>query len=148
MNMQTILGWFLIVFPGILYLGQVISSVNFPLAQRLGLQEDPAKTDPLVQRAEKYAAYWDLLTLAWMPIAGILMVVNHATWPLFALFAGAIYLDTAGREAAKYLSFKHAKLRLGSPLQQRLFFSTYLLMALLAIAALVSSVHSLYNGHL
>ncbi|MEW8430786.1 MAG: hypothetical protein AB2615_13770, partial [Candidatus Thiodiazotropha sp.] len=70
--MQVILGWLLIVFPGILYIGQVISSVDFPLAQRLGLQENPHAADPLLQRAERYTAYWDLLTLVWLPLSGIL----------------------------------------------------------------------------
>ncbi|MBT2970787.1 MAG: hypothetical protein B6D72_05705 [gamma proteobacterium symbiont of Ctena orbiculata] len=141
--MQTILGWLLIIFPGILYTGQVVSSVNFPLAQRIGLQEDPDDADPLLQRVERYTAYWDLLTLVWLPVSGILMVVDHAAWPLFALAGGAIYLDAAGREAVKILSFKHENIRLGSPVQQRFFFSTYLVMALLAIATLSYAISAL-----
>ncbi len=138
--MQLLLGWILIIFPGLLYLGQLISSVNFPLAQKLGLQENPNEADRLLQRAERYVAYWDLITLLWLPLAGILMVIDYLNWPLFALFGGAIYFDTAGREAAKNLSFKHEGIRIGAEKQRRLFFSTYIIMALLAIIVIAYSI--------
>jgi len=142
---QLLLGWLLIIFPGLLYVGQIISSVNFSLAQKLGLQENPDETDLLLQRAEKYTAYWDLITLVWLPISGILMVMNNSLWPLFALFGGAIYLDTAGREAAKILSFKHEGIRIGSLRQSRIFFSIYIIMAVLAIIVVVYSIMEIYN---
>ena len=142
-NVQLLLGWILIIFPGILFLAQVISSINFSLAQKLGLQENPNESDPLLQRAEQYVAYWDLVTLVWLPISGVLMVLNHSYWPIVALFGGAIYIDTAGREAAKILSFKHEGLRLGSAKQQRLFFSTYIIMAVLGTAVVVYALEAL-----
>ena len=141
--MQDYLGWILVIFPGLLFLGQVISSVNFPLAQRLGLQEDPAQSDQLLQVAEKYVAYWDLVTLVWMPLAGLLMVLDHPAWPIVAFFAAAIYLDTSGREAAKILSFKQQGIRLGPERQLRLFLSTYVVMALLGVVVLVYALQGL-----
>jgi hypothetical protein len=144
-NVQLFIGWLLIIFPGILFVGQIISSVNFSLAQKLGLQEDPEKTDPLLQRAEKYTAYWDLVTLGWLPLSGILMVINNSAWPLLAFFSGAIYLDAAGREAAKILSFKHEGIRIGAIKQQRIFFSTYIIMVTLAIVVLAYSLTEICN---
>lgn len=144
--MQLTIGWLLIIFPGILYIGQLISSVNFPLAQKLGLQEDPTVTDPLLQRAERYVAYWDLVTLVWVPVSGVLMVMDSTVWPLFAFFGSAIYLDTAGREAVKILSFKHEGIRIGAPRQQRFFFSTYFMMAALAVLILLYSAAHICNG--
>ena len=143
--MQLILGWIILIFPGILLLGQIISSINFPLAQKFGLQENPDETDSLLQRAEQYTAYWDLFTLVWMPAAGTLMIINHPFWPLIALIGGAIYFDTAGREAAKILSFKHEGIRVGSPNQYRLFLSTYIIMAVLGIIVITYSFEKLYN---
>ena len=141
--MQLILGWLLIIFPGILYIGQVISSLNFQLAQKIGLQENPEYTDNLLQRAERYAAYWDLVTLIWLPLAGILMVTEHALWPYLSIIGGSIYLDTAGREAAKILAFKHEGIRIGANKQQKLFFSTYIIMALIALVVIFYSLSSL-----
>lgn len=143
--MQVFIGWLLIIFPGILFVAQIISSVNFSLAQKLGLQEDPKETDPLLQRAEQYTAYWDLVTLGWLPLSGILMVINHSAWPLLAFFGGAIYLDTAGREAVKTLSFKHEGIRIGTPKQQLFFFLTYIVMAVIAVIVLAYSLTAICN---
>jgi len=137
--MQSVLGWVLIIFPGILLIGQLISTINFRLAQRLGLQESPEHTDKLVTRAERYVAYWDLVTLVWMPAAGVLMVLDHNLWPLIGFFASAIYLDTSGREAAKILSFKHEGLRIGSENQHLFFMFTYMIMAVLGLVVVCYS---------
>lgn len=138
--MQLYLGWILIIFPGILFIAQVISSINFSLAQRLGIQETGEHTDALVLRAERYVAYWDLVTLVWMPLAGLLMVLKHPYWPVVSLLAGAIYFDTSGREAVKNLSFRHEGLRVGPPGQTKFFFSTYFIMAALAIITIATAL--------
>ena len=138
--MQLYLGWILIIFPGILFFAQVISSISFAFAQRLGIQETEEHTDALVLRAERYVAYWDLITLVWMPLAGLLMVLDHSYWPVVSLLAGAIYFDTSGREAAKNLSFRHEGLRVGPPGQSKFFFSTYFMMAALAVATISTAL--------
>jgi len=138
--MQIIIGWISIIFGGALYLAQVVSSINFPLAQRLGIQENAETSDILLIRAERYTAYWDLLTLLWMPVAGVLMISNHQWWPVFSLIAGVIYLDTAGREAVKNLSFKHEGYKVGTKKAQRLFFSSYIVMAVIAIFVIIYSL--------
>jgi hypothetical protein len=143
--MQLFLGWLLVVFPGLLYVGQIISSISFPFAQKLGLQESPDQADSLLQRAERYTAFWDLLTLCWLPLSGILMIVDHSAWPLFAVIGGAIYLDAAGREAAKILSFKHEGIRVGEPGQHRIFFSIYLIMAALGFVVVIYSIAQVCN---
>jgi hypothetical protein len=140
---QVIIGWSLLIFGGALYLAQVISSVNFKLAQRLGIQEKPEVTDPLLQRSERYTAYWDLVTLGWLPLAGVLMITNHDWWPIISLIGGAIYLDTSGREAAKSLSFRHEGIKVGTDKQQSVFFASYLVMAVIAIVLIIYSISSL-----
>ncbi len=143
--MQIILGWILIGFGGLLYLVQIISSLNFSLAQRLGLQEKPETSDRLLQRSERYTAYWDLLTLVWLPFAGVLMVMDHRWWPVVSLIGGAVYFDTAGREAVKNLSFQHEGLRVGSDKERRLFFASYLVMAVIAAVVIVFALSTLMN---
>jgi hypothetical protein len=140
---QVIIGWSLLIFGGALYLAQVISSVNFKLAQRLGIQEKPEVTDPLLQRSERYTAYWDLVTLGWLPLAGVLMITNHDWWPIISLIGGAIYLDTSGREAAKSLSFRHEGIKVGTDKQQSVFFASYIVMAVIAIVLIIYSISSL-----
>lgn len=135
--MHSFFAWILVTLPGILFTAQLISSINFRLAQRLRIQEEPSQTDPIVQRAERYVAYWDLPTLVWMPISGVLMLMESPTWPIVGLFAAAIYIDASGREAAKILAFKREGLRLGSAKQHHFFLSTYLIMAVLGLGLAV-----------
>jgi len=140
--MQIIIGWILVVFGGGLYLAQIISSINFPLAQRLGIQEKPETSDTLLQRSERYTAYWDLFTLLWLPVAGVLMVTDHQWWPVMSLIGGAIYLDTAGREAAKTLSFRHEGVKVGTDKEQRVFFASYIVMLIIAVIVILFSIYT------
>lgn len=141
--MQVAIGWVLLIFGGALYLAQIISSVNFKLAQSLGIQEDPNNTDPLLQRSERYTAYWDLIVLGWLPLAGILMIADHKIWPIVSLIGGAIYLDTSGREAAKIISFRHEGVKIGTDKQQKVFFTSYIVMAVMAILIIAYSLNEL-----
>ena len=141
--MQIIIGWMLLFLGGALYLAQIVSSINFRLAQRLGIQEKAELADPLLQRSERYAAYWDLVALVWLPLAGILMIIDHDWWPIVSLIGGAIYFDTSGREAAKYISFRHEGVRLGTEKQQKIFFTTYVVMALISVFIIVYSINKL-----
>ena len=141
--MQIFIGWVLIIFGGLLYLAQVISCLNFPLAQRLGIQEKSETSDTLLLRSERYTAFWDILTLFWLPVAGIFMVIDHSWWPVISLIGGAIYLDTSGREAVKNLTFRHEGIRVGTAKQRQLFFASYILMALIAIVVIIFAVDSL-----
>jgi len=143
--LQTFIGWGLLALGGALYLAQVISSVNFRLAQRLGIQEKPEVTDSLLQRSERYTAYWDLFVLGWLPVSGVLMIIDHEWWPIASLIGGAIYLDTSGREAVKNVSFRHEGIKMGTYKQQRLFFSSYICMALVAVALIIYSVDALVS---
>lgn len=141
--MQEITGWIMLILGGILYAAQVISTIDFRLAQRLGIQENPDESDPLLQRAERYTAYWDLVTIGWLPLAGLLMIIDHAWWPIVALIGGSIYFDASGREAVKILSFRHEGIRVGAQMQQRLFFASYGVMALMAIVLMLYACFAL-----
>lgn len=138
--MQIAIGWTFLILGGLLYFAQLISSVNFTLAQQLGIQEDPEETDSILQTAERFTAYWDLVTLGWLPIAGLLMIVDHKYWSIVGLIGGAIYLDTSGREAAKILSFRKEGVRLGTEKQQRVFFASYIVMAFMSLVIMGYSI--------
>ena len=141
--MKVIVGWIFIIFGGALYLAQVVSSINFPLAQRLGIQESSERSDKLLQTAERNIAYWDLFTLLWLPLSGVLIIMNHNWWPIVALLGGAIYLDAAGREAVKNISFRQEGIKMGGPKQKSFFFATYIVMAIIGVLAVSLSITSL-----
>lgn len=141
--MQVTIGWTFLLLGSFLYIAQVISSINFKLAQRLGIQESPEETDSILQTAERFTAYWDLVTLGWLPLAGLLMIIDHSWWPTVALVGGAIYLDASGREAAKITSLRKEGFRLGTKNQQRIFFGSYIVMAIIGLVLIGYSISNL-----
>ena len=53
--MKTLLALIMIAFGALSWVGQLISAVRFPLAQRWGLQEGDRETDPLFRRDSLHA---------------------------------------------------------------------------------------------
>ena len=134
--MRLVLGIICVLFGGIAWAGQLISGINYPLAQRLGLQEKSEGTDPLHRRAETNAARWDSFLLWTVLVSGILMLTNNYWWPYLSLIAGGIYLDAAGREVAKLVSLSQEGFRIGTPQELKfvaVFFTTMFMIAIWVI---------------
>lgn len=104
----------LCLIAGLLYLGQLISVVDMSLARRLGLQESTDHTDPIFRHLELRTARWDLWVLWILPVAGILLQIDHWSWPYAAMIGGGAFVDTGGREAAKVRGLKGKGVRVGS----------------------------------
>ena len=121
----------------IIYIGQVISVVNLPLAQRLGLQEQPDTIDPIYARDAAGTARWDLLAMWTLPVAGILMLVDSAWWPYLALIGGAVYVDTGGRQGIKLLGYRNERVRVGTSQAVNLAFGVYALFLVVGLLAVI-----------
>ena len=119
----TVTGVFCVLFGLVCVIGQLISTVDFGLAQKLGLQEGNEATEPLYRRLELNTARWDLVVLWTLPCAGALMLAGHEWWPFLALVAGGVHVDTAGRETAKVLGLAKEGVKTGTRTETRLFFS-------------------------
>lgn len=131
--MQMTLGLVCIVFGCIGWGGQLLSALAFEWAQRWGLQEGSEHTDPLFRSAELNAARWDALMLWTLIVAGVLMVIDHAVWPLAALVAGGIHLDAGGREAAKYLCLRKHQVRVGTASNVKMACTVFLALGLMGL---------------
>ena len=114
-------------------IGQLVSAVDFRLAQRLGLQEKDEGTDPLYRRLELHAARWDVIVLWTLPVAGILMLLDHRWWPSAGLLAGGINLDAGGREVAKILGLRAEGVRVGTRREARAGLVAITILALLGL---------------
>ena len=141
--MRTVLGVVCILFGGIGWVGQMISGLNYPLAQRLGLQEKSEGTDLLFRLAETNAARWDSFVLWTLLAAGVLMLTNNDWWPHLSLVAGGIYLDGAGREAAKCLSLSKGGVRIGTAKDMKVAAIFFIIMASIALWTIVYAIWSL-----
>lgn len=140
--MKTIAGS-VCAFLWLVYLGQLISSIDFPLAQRLGLQEKPDGADPLFSHLEQGVARWDLLSLWTLPVAGVLLLMDHALWPYVALIGGGVFIDTGGREATKWLRLRGHGVRVGTAQEFQLamgLFTFLIVVGAVAIAVALVEV--------
>lgn len=135
--MRVALGMVCILYGGLGWVGQLISGINYPMAQRLGLQESNEGTDPLFRCDAVNTARWDALVLWSLAAAGVLMLMNHPWWPILSLVAGAIYLDGAGRESVKYMSLHKSGVRIGTAKQVKIakgFLASMFLVGLVVLA--------------
>ncbi len=123
--MRVIVG-ILCLVAWLLYIGQLISVANFNLAQRLGLQESSDHADSLFGHLELWAARWDLCWLWILPVAGILMLVDHWMWPYAAMIGGGAFVDAGGREAAKVYGLRGKGVRTGSQREHHLAVGAYI----------------------
>jgi hypothetical protein len=121
----------------LLYAGQFISVVDFPLAQRLGLQENPEAADPLASWLELMTARWDIVLLWIPPVAGLLLLLDHAWWPPAYLIAGGVYMDTGGREWAKIQGLATQGVPIGSAKETLVMKVTYGFFIVTGIAGVV-----------
>jgi hypothetical protein len=138
-TLQIILGLLWLLVGGLLYAGQFISTVNFPLAQRLGLQEKSENVNPLIGELERKAAAWDLFATWIPPVAGLLMLLDHAAWPVACLIASGIYFDAGGREWAKIRGLMAHGVPVGNPKERKVIFGTFSFFLLTALVGIFLS---------
>lgn len=139
--MRIALGILSVLFGSVIWFGQIISSINYEFATKVGLQEPMSETDPLFQRAELNTARWDCVAMWTILAAGILMLFNNSWWPYLALIAGGVYIDTGGREIAKVASLKAEGVRAGSAKDSILRWIVFSLMILGGLCLIVAAIY-------
>jgi hypothetical protein len=144
--MRIVLGLFFVCFGLFGWVGQLISGFHYSLAQKLGLQEKSEGTDPLFRLAELNTARWDAVVLWTLPVAGILMLLNHPWWPYVALVAGGIHLDAGGRELAKSLSLRGSGVSIGTPKDWKIAKIFLSVLTLIGLAAITYALWALGTG--
>jgi hypothetical protein len=100
----------------------------------------------LYRLAELNAARWDAAVLWSLVAAGILMLLDQKWWPYVALISSGIYLDTAGREAAKYLSLFKGGVKTGTAKEKRIALAFYGIMAAISLWLMVYAVWILQSA--
>jgi hypothetical protein len=143
--MKTVLA-VLALIVGLGFIGQLISVINFKLAQKLGLQEKDEETDPLFSRLELNTAKWDLVVMWTLPIAAVLMLIDHGWWPYVGILAGGINIDTGGREIAKILGLRAKDVKTGTPAEVRLLFGYLTLLTVTGLALVIYAFMNLKMG--
>lgn len=125
-------------FVALLVAGQAVSVVDFRRAQRWGLQEKDANSEPLVRGVERASARWDLLSLPLLPLGLMLHGRGHQAGPLLTLFGAGVCFDAGGRELAKHSALAASGCALGSEAERRLYRRTMALLSAVGVLLVIA----------
>ena len=131
--MQTALGIIGVVVGVAGLVGQAFSALSPKLAPQQLAQNELSGPDRLYRRLERNSALWDLFVIWTLPVAGVLMLLDHSWWPFVALVAGGACAASGGREFAKMLSFRNEGVRIGGEGEIRLAFTFLGLWGIVAV---------------
>ncbi len=146
--MNIVWGAILTIFSLIGWFGQTITALFPQLAVKLELSEPESDVDPTFYADVRGEAFWDMLILWILPVAGILLMLNNSLWAYFSLVGGGMFLYFAGRGIVVRLTMKRLGIRIGNPKALKMvyaFMSIWGLIAVVTIFMAAASLQKLYN---
>jgi len=113
--MDTAIAIIIILLGALAWVGQLFSALVPLTAARLGLIESEEMVDPAFYADARGEAIWDSFVLWGLPLAGVLLLLEHPWWPHLGLAGGAIYLYFAGRGVISRMMLRRREIRIGLP---------------------------------
>lgn len=127
----------------VFWLGQVMSALAPALAERLKLMEAAAHTERAIWESERADAIWDTLGNWVLPLAGLLMILGHPSWPYWALIGGGMNVYTAGQVFTRRLLLPRAGITMGTPGFVRASLIAAIIWGSLALITLIIAIRTL-----
>lgn len=118
--MEVAWGVALIVLGLLAWGGQTASWFAPKTAEKLSLVEKEESVEPVYWADIRGEALWDFLTLWTLVAAGVLLLLDHETWPYFGLMGGSVYVYFAGRGILSRLEMRRSGFSIGEPGNVRL----------------------------
>lgn len=140
--MNIICGSIIIIFSFIAWVGQVISAYSYNNAQALGLAEKESDVDPVFLADMKGEAIWDSLILWILPVAGILLILDHPSWIYFGLVGGGSHLYFAGRGIIVRMMMQRKGIRIGNSATIK---TAYIFLSIWGLISLISIFLVIYK---
>ena len=141
--MNIIWGVTLTMISSLGWLGQLVSAINPPLGEKLGLTEVESEVDPAFYADMRGEVWWDTVILWTLPVAGVLLILNHPAWAYFGLIGGGMYLYFAGRGIVTRREMQRRGIRIGSPESLKIAYSFLMIWGLTAAITIVMAVGAL-----
>jgi hypothetical protein len=142
--MNIIWGVILILFTMLLcWLGQVINATSPELAAKLGLSEPESDVDRTYFLDGRGEAIWDALILWVLPVAGVLLLLDHPSWAYFGLVGGGMYLYFSGRMLTVRRVMKQHDVPIGKPETVKLYDGVLILWGLIAVVTIIMATAAL-----
>ena len=96
------------------WLGQVVTAIAPRRAAKWGLIEPESEADPAFLANARGEAMWDALILWTLPLAGVLLLLQHSWWRYFGLVGGGMWLYAAGRTIVVRTLLRRRGVRIGT----------------------------------
>jgi hypothetical protein len=138
--MSVAWGIALVVLGLLAWLGQTLSWLAPALAARLGMTETESAVEPTFWADIRAEATWDSLTLWTLPLAGVLLIADAATWAQWGLIGGAVYFYFGGRGVLSRIQIRKRGLHIGTEAETR---SAFVMLPIWALAGLITIVAAL-----
>ncbi len=133
--METLLAIFVILLGLICWLGQTLVVFAPEVAVKLGVNEAEDTIDKAMYLFERYSQGIMDVLLTWMlPVSAVMMLLDYAYWPVFALIGSGIYLYFPGVFSITRLVLKRHGLKVGSRASE---VTAYVLGALWTLSAIL-----------
>ena len=125
------------------WLGQVISWLFRPTAERWKLTELEADVESVYYGDIRGEAIWDAFTLWTMPLAGLLLLLGKDQWAQVGLVAGGMYVYFAGRGILTRLAIRKRGFRIGAPEELKMALAALAVWGLLGSGVVVAALVAL-----
>jgi hypothetical protein len=136
--MITIIGIVVIVVGLICWIGQSLSFFAPRIAIKLGLCEPAEEMDPTLYIIETKAHGLTDMLLTWtLPLSGLLLIIDHKSWPVFALVGGGTYIYFSGLIILHRIFLKRRGIKIGRPSSEK---GAYVFGSIWIIAATIMIV--------
>jgi hypothetical protein len=136
--------WALVLIVSTLFcwLGQAITAFFPSAAVKLGLSERESDVDEAFWADVRGEAVWDTMILWTLPVAGLLLLLNHPLWVYFGLVGSGMYLYFAGRGILTRLAMQRRGIRIGYPRALKVVYMFLALWGLISIGTILMAVRA------
>ncbi len=118
--MITLIGIVVIVVGLIVWVGQTLSFLAPDIATKLGVNSPEKEMDQTLYIIETKANGLSDILLTWtLPLSGLLMIIDHKTWPFLALIGSGIYIYFALLTIFTRIFLKKQGKKVGSPSSEK-----------------------------
>lgn len=133
--METLIGILVIVLGLICWLGQTLVVFAPDVAVKLGVNEAEGTIDKSMYLFERYSqGIMDVLLTWLLPASAVMMLLDYAYWPVFALVGAGVYLYFPGVFSITRIALKKNGLAVGGRVSE---ITAYVLGTLWTLSALL-----------